>query len=56
VPKQHNANDMGNRMGAPPAAEKQAILDEIDQQLADLNVSPDEMKGDHSPVRANDRI
>jgi hypothetical protein len=32
----------GNRMAAPPAAEKQAILDEIDQQLADLNVSPEE--------------
>jgi len=29
----------GNRMGTPPAKEKQAILDEIDRQLGDLQVS-----------------
>jgi hypothetical protein len=33
----------GNRMGTPPAREKQAILDEIDGQLADLKVSPQEL-------------
>jgi hypothetical protein len=32
----------GNRMGAPAARDKQAILDEVDRQLADLNVSRDE--------------
>jgi hypothetical protein len=30
----------GNRMGTPPAREKQAVLDEIDSQLAELMVSP----------------
>ena len=33
----------GNRMGTPPAREKQAILDEIDSQLAELKVSPGEL-------------
>jgi hypothetical protein len=33
----------GNRMGTPPAREKQAILDEIDNQLAELKVSPEEL-------------
>jgi hypothetical protein len=32
----------GNRMGTPPAREKQAVLDEIDSQLAELKVSPEE--------------
>jgi hypothetical protein len=34
----------GNRMGAPSAKEKQAILDEVDAQLTDLNVTPEERK------------
>jgi hypothetical protein len=33
----------GNRLGTPPAREKQAILDEIDCQLAELKVSPEEL-------------
>jgi hypothetical protein len=33
----------GNRMGTPPAREKQAVLDEIDSQLAELKVSPKEL-------------
>ena len=33
----------GNRMGTPPAREKQAVLDDIDRQLAELKVSPDEV-------------
>jgi hypothetical protein len=33
----------GNRFDTPPAREKQAILDEIDNQLAELKVSPEEM-------------
>jgi len=33
----------GNRMGTPPAREKQAVLDDIDRQLAELKVSPDEL-------------
>jgi hypothetical protein len=33
----------GNRLGTPPAREKQAILDEIDKQLAELNVSAEEL-------------
>ncbi len=33
----------GNRLGTPPAREKQAILDEIDSQLAELKVSPEEL-------------
>jgi hypothetical protein len=33
----------GNRMGTPPAKEKQVILDEIDSQLAELKVSPEEL-------------
>ena len=33
----------GNRLGTPPAREKQAILNEIDSQLAELKVSPDEL-------------
>jgi hypothetical protein len=33
----------GNRFGTPPAREKQAILDEIDNQLAELKVLPEEL-------------
>lgn len=33
----------GNRMGTPPAREKQAVLDEIDSQLGELKVSPSEL-------------
>jgi hypothetical protein len=33
----------GNRLGTPPAREKQAVLDDIDAQLAELKVSPDEI-------------
>jgi hypothetical protein len=33
----------GNRLGTPPAREKQAVLDEIDNQLAELKVSPSEL-------------
>jgi len=33
----------GNRMGTPPAREKQAVLDEINNQLAELKVSPKEL-------------
>jgi hypothetical protein len=33
----------GNRLGTPPAREKQAVLDEIDIQLAKLKVSPKEL-------------
>jgi hypothetical protein len=33
----------GNRLGTPPAKEKQAVLDEIDNQLAELKVSPAEL-------------
>jgi hypothetical protein len=33
----------GNRMGTPPAREKQAVLDEIDAQLSELKVSPEEV-------------
>jgi len=33
----------GNRMGTPPAREKQAVLDEIDTQLAELKVSPQQL-------------
>jgi hypothetical protein len=33
----------GNRIGTPPAREKQAVLDEIDNQLAELKVSPKEL-------------
>lgn len=33
----------GNRMGTPPAKDKQAVLDEIDSQLAELKVSPEEI-------------
>jgi hypothetical protein len=32
----------GNRMGAPPAMEKQAVLDQIDTQLMELKVSTEE--------------
>jgi hypothetical protein len=32
----------GNRLGAPKAAEKQRLLDEMDDQLATMNVSADE--------------
>jgi hypothetical protein len=30
----------GNRMATPSAKEKQAVLDDVDKQLADLNVTP----------------
>jgi hypothetical protein len=33
----------GNRLGTPPAKEKQAVLDEIDNQLHELKVSPQEL-------------
>ena len=33
----------GNRMGTPPAKDKQAVLDEIDSQLAELKVSLEEI-------------
>lgn len=33
----------GNRLGTPSAREKQAVLDEIDNQLAELKVSPEEL-------------
>jgi hypothetical protein len=33
----------GNRMGTPPAKDKQAVLDDIDNQLAELKVSPEEI-------------
>jgi hypothetical protein len=45
----------GNRLGTPPAKEKQAVLDEIDGQLAELNaltklkVSPAELYEIHRP-------
>jgi hypothetical protein len=35
----------GNRMGTPQASEKQQLLDEMDQQLSDINVDPDERAG-----------
>jgi hypothetical protein len=33
----------GNRMGTPPARDKQAVLDDIDRQLVELKVSPEEI-------------
>lgn len=33
----------GNRLGTPPAKEKQAVLDDIDNQLAELKVLPREL-------------
>src|SRR6266496_513692 len=33
----------GNRTATPPAREKQAVLDEIDNQLAELKVSPQQV-------------
>jgi hypothetical protein len=33
----------GNRMGTPPAKDKQTVLDEINSQLAELKVSPEEI-------------
>ena len=39
----------GNRMGTPPAMDKQAVLDEIDSQLAELKVSPEELANIQSP-------
>jgi hypothetical protein len=33
----------GNRMGTPPARDKQAVFDAIDNQLAELKVSPQEL-------------
>lgn len=32
----------GNRLDGPTAKEKQAILDEVDRQLADMEITPDE--------------
>jgi hypothetical protein len=32
----------GNRLGAPKATEKQRLLDAMDEQLAALNVNPDD--------------
>jgi hypothetical protein len=32
----------GNRFGGPPAKEKQAVLDQIDSQLSELEVSPED--------------
>jgi hypothetical protein len=39
----------GNRLGTPPAREKQAVLDEIDSQLAELKVSPKELADIQQP-------
>jgi hypothetical protein len=39
----------GNRLGTPPAKDKQAVLDEIDNQLAELKVSPDELANIQRP-------
>jgi hypothetical protein len=39
----------GNRMGTPPARDKQAVLDEIDKQLAELKVSPEELANIQRP-------
>ena len=33
---------MGKRLGAPSAKEKQAVLDDIDAQLTELKVTPEE--------------
>jgi hypothetical protein len=34
----------GNRMGTPSAKDKQTVLDDVDKQLADLNVTPQERR------------
>ena len=39
----------GNRMGTPPAREKQAILDEIDTQVKELEANPDEVAAIKKP-------
>jgi hypothetical protein len=39
----------GNRMGTPAAKDKQAVLDEVDRQLADLNVSTEERRALQRP-------
>ncbi|HWK96420.1 MAG TPA: hypothetical protein VNR39_13455 [Pseudolabrys sp.] len=39
----------GNRMGTPPVAEKQAILDEIDKQLVELRAKPEEIESIKKP-------
>ncbi len=39
----------GNRMGTPPTRDKQAVLNEIDNQLAELKVSPDEIANIQRP-------
>jgi hypothetical protein len=39
----------GNRMGTPPAREKQAVLDDINNQLAELKVSPEELANIQRP-------
>ena len=39
----------GNRMGTPAAKDKQAVLDEVDRQLADLNVSAEERRALQRP-------
>jgi restriction endonuclease Mrr len=36
-------------MGTPPARDKQAVLDEIDKQLAELKVSPGELANIQRP-------
>jgi hypothetical protein len=46
----YNQAAWGNRMGSPSAREKQAQLDEIDKQLADLNLSPEEREDIARPV------
>jgi hypothetical protein len=40
----------GNRMGSPSAKEKKAFLDEIDQQLVDLQLTPEERTEISRPV------
>jgi hypothetical protein len=40
----------GNRWGAPTAKEKQAILDEVDQQLAGMSVTADERRDISRPL------
>ncbi|MGL3109027.1 hypothetical protein [Bradyrhizobium sp. BR 1432] len=46
----YNQAAWGNRMGAPTAREKQAQLDEVDKQLADLNISAEERAGIVRPM------
>jgi hypothetical protein len=46
----------GNRLGTPPAREKQAVLDEIDSQLAELKVSPQELADIQRPFAKMVRV